>query len=540
MCEYIRIPLKINEIITLTDGENNSTDYIIVGVIGYGGSSIVYKAKKCSEPRTVILKEFYPKALECEIHRNNGILETESTEQFKVLEKAFCDSYRRHLEISEKVALNNTSYPLSLCKGCSTVFITMAPRDGDVLSFLDITRLHDIVIIIIKLSQIIKKYHEAGYLHLDIKPSNIFKDLDEPNLYMFDFDSLCTKENVIAGEFPYSYTEEWAAYELKKGSYSEISEATDIYSIGAVFYWLLFDKQKHIDDDEADILISNMFYDKEPFREYLQKECWFIKDEHPDILEIIVETLSKTLCASVESRYRNADELLADLYKLEDITRTIPKCVESVIDVEYQNLRNRVKRRFVKPFSLEENKEDLENWKKHSPYMPSNDIAKDLLESVLHMQCGDVDKANKLSEKFASDIQDMMVDIGFKQDILKSNAAGYNPDDEAYLMLFQDDPLKLFHHYAGSGNGFYFRGDFEKAVKCYDKSLELLKTVDKGKANKNYLRANVFFGLGLVYKSNGEIDKSQSFFEEALKMVEDDIEDCNPLILKLHEELKEF
>src|SRR5699024_12418571 len=92
------------------------------------------------------------------------------------------------------------------------------------------------------LCSIIEKYHNQGYLHLDIKPSNILV-LPEPkeNVKLFDFDSVEKIEDIKENKIErISYTEDFAALDQRTGKMKRIGKETDIYYIGAVYTYKMY------------------------------------------------------------------------------------------------------------------------------------------------------------------------------------------------------------------------------------------------------------------------------------------------------------
>lgn len=94
------------------------------------------------------------------------------------------------------------------------------------------------------LISIVEQIHKAGVIHCDIKPSNIILD-ESGKVVLIDFGSACKKnrksENIAFVSRGYS------APELFHDE--EVDEKTDIYSIGAVLYYMLTGYQLPDPDD---------------------------------------------------------------------------------------------------------------------------------------------------------------------------------------------------------------------------------------------------------------------------------------------------
>jgi len=81
-------------------------------------------------------------------------------------------------------------------------------------------------------------FHEAGFVHADVKPNNIMVD-DKNNVKIIDFGQSCpigTVKPRIQG------TPDYIAPEQVKRR--QIVPATDVYNLGATMYWLL--TKKHV------------------------------------------------------------------------------------------------------------------------------------------------------------------------------------------------------------------------------------------------------------------------------------------------------
>jgi TolB-like protein/Tfp pilus assembly protein PilF len=95
--------------------------------------------------------------------------------------------------------------------------------------------------LIIKLARTVSYAHKRGILHRDIKPGNILMDADD-ELHLTDFGlaRLVERESTITGTTVEALgTPSYMAPEQAAGDVTQLTSATDVYGLGAVFYHLL-------------------------------------------------------------------------------------------------------------------------------------------------------------------------------------------------------------------------------------------------------------------------------------------------------------
>ena len=165
------------------------------------------------------------------------------------------------------------------------------------------------------LCKTIKKYHDIDILHLDIKPENImiFPESTE-YIMLFDFDSLISKSQLASDEsIVFSFSNGYSAPELSYGNKNNISEKTDIYSIGAIVYYKLFGKyaDSFARKIGAGYDFENMLYSDKRFQ--------------PSFFKTLEIFFQKTLSAYLPHRYNSVDEILpvlSELIRLSDLNST--------------------------------------------------------------------------------------------------------------------------------------------------------------------------------------------------------------------------
>ena len=93
--------------------------------------------------------------------------------------------------------------------------------------------------LIAKVARTVHYAHEHGILHRDIKPGNILLDAKgEPHLTDFGLARLVESESSVTHTLDILGTPSYMA-EQAVGNNTAVSNATDVYGIGAVLYQLL-------------------------------------------------------------------------------------------------------------------------------------------------------------------------------------------------------------------------------------------------------------------------------------------------------------
>ena len=197
-------------------------DYELLEEVGRGGQGAVYRAHQKSLNRTVALKVI-----------GLGPWTTQ----------AHLKRFRREAEAAA-----------SLDHPCIVPIYEVGERDGQCyfsMKFVEGAQLDEAVSretvsirraaeLIAKLARTVHYAHEHGILHRDIKPGNIRLDAKgEPHLTDFGLARLVETESTITGTLEVMGTPSYMAPEQAAGETTKLSNATDIYGLGAVLYQLL-------------------------------------------------------------------------------------------------------------------------------------------------------------------------------------------------------------------------------------------------------------------------------------------------------------
>ncbi len=197
-------------------------DYELQKEIGHGGQGVVFRARQKSLNRTVALKVIALGHWATEEHLKRFRLEAEAAAS---------------LDHSCIVPIYEIGEQDGSC------YFSMKLVEGGQLD--EVVRqeplsLRRAVELIAKLARTIHYAHEHGILHRDIKPGNILLDANgEPHLADFGLARLVETESTVTRTMEVLGTPSYMAPEQAAGQTGQLTSATDVYGLGAVFYQLL-------------------------------------------------------------------------------------------------------------------------------------------------------------------------------------------------------------------------------------------------------------------------------------------------------------
>src|SRR5205814_1495838 len=197
-------------------------DYELVEEVGRGGQGVVFRARQKSLNRTVALKVI-------------SLGQWASTAHLK--------RFRREAEAA--ASLDHPSivpiYEVGEREGAcyfSMKFVEGGQIDK-VVKHKPMT-IRQAAELIAKVARTVHYAHEHGILHRDIKPGNILLDTKgEPQLTDFGLARLVEAESTVTRTMEVMGTPSYMAPEQAAGEYTKLSNATDVYGLGAVLYQLL-------------------------------------------------------------------------------------------------------------------------------------------------------------------------------------------------------------------------------------------------------------------------------------------------------------
>lgn len=294
-----REPVKNGGIIT-----HNGRNLRVTELIGRGGNTLVYKAEYSDSfigggIHVCVVKELFPLHPKGGVYRGeDGRVHYDGTEDFfRTHKQSFISGNKVHLDIlksePDSVGANFDSFEEN-----NTVYSVLGLNSAYTLrqKFRAFQNLSEILQIIIKLLKAVCVFHNHHILHLDISPDNVILSSSngEERVLLIDF-------NGSGGEC-ISINPQYSAPEIKLGRRNNISEASDIFSICAVFVYLISGR-----DFVYAALNLNELKKSEALREIPQTAMSFL-----------LGMLAKGLRSKPSLRFKSVHEMLNACHELQN------------------------------------------------------------------------------------------------------------------------------------------------------------------------------------------------------------------------------
>lgn len=300
----LRIGLQLAEL-NLADMEGNVKKFNIIKELGRGGSCIAYSATYMSNqelPISVCIKECYP--FEFNITRNEKdelIVADEDKEKFRYYLSYIEEAFRNNTELYGTEMSNDVVIPDDIYYANGTVYMVTRPLQGNVLSLEENYSFSDYLKIVKSVARSVRRLHQKGFLYLDVKPSNLWIVKEHVDyVQFFDFDSIVPINTEMRdGQRLYriSYTKGFAPIEQQRGDIDKIGIYSDVYSVGALLFYLVFRRVPEV-------------YDCEAGAEYIYDESIFKGKHYRDkIFGLLDEFFHNTLATYYRDRYSDMQEV---------------------------------------------------------------------------------------------------------------------------------------------------------------------------------------------------------------------------------------
>ena len=220
-------------------------EYVIQSVLGVGGFGITYLARDTRLGLLVAIKEYFPQAYAVRdstqtIHPNSGG-DTGDAENYRWGLQEFLKEARALAQFKH----SNIVRVLRFLEANGTAYMAMEYEEGENLSamlrrhegYLDEPLLLNVFLPVLNGLQAV---HDAGLLHLDIKPDNIYLRRNGVPM-LIDFGSARQRATANRSQ-KVALTPGYAALEQYPGQ-GEIGPWSDVYSLGATLYRCITSKE---------------------------------------------------------------------------------------------------------------------------------------------------------------------------------------------------------------------------------------------------------------------------------------------------------
>lgn len=311
--------LKENQKIILHN-DAGTTEFWVNEVVGQGGSCVAYEVSYYEGGGVAhkgILKEYCPSFLErgnAALREEDGslIISPDQQEAFESGLREFQKAYERinAYLFSNRSATNFHTAQLGLFEGLNTLYTLTALDDGKSLDKIEKQNVHTQMKIALAVTKAVEMYHGAGYLHLDIKPQNIFVMSNVSEIIkLFDFDSLTDMQKLRSGALVnIPLPGEYYVPELAQRNIRNIGVQTDIFEIGVLVFEGLFGRAPEPNEMNSDSSID-------------LDSCPLLQNVSPKAKYEIEWLLQNTLQISQYNRYESTAPLKQQLQKIIDLTQ---------------------------------------------------------------------------------------------------------------------------------------------------------------------------------------------------------------------------
>lgn len=263
-----RIALKSNTPLRLYNDRGEAIHCVIESEIGRGGSCIVYEAARVTDTGDKTLyrvKEFYPYKLNIARDENNGLIPSANdAETFAKRQEQFRSDFSRTNQLFySDVNYASMTNQLDVFKQNGTSYILSAYSSKKTLATYKPETLKECVALVKQVAHVLGNIHRQGYLYLDTKPDNVLVvDGYQKQVQLFDFDSLLSIQEIrktsklSCSDIRISYTKGFAPIELQTSKIKRLGPHTDVYSVGALLFYLLFGYTPTAPDCETDAVFD--------------------------------------------------------------------------------------------------------------------------------------------------------------------------------------------------------------------------------------------------------------------------------------------
>jgi len=258
-------------------------EYTIESVLGQGGFGITYLARDTKLSSQVAIKEYFPQAFAARQEQSTIVPRTYSNPSAEENYRWGLQEFLKEAQALAKFKHNNIVRVLRFLEANGTAYMVMEYEEGESLAdhlrkhggFLDEPMLLQVFLPILSGLQAV---HNAGLLHLDIKPDNIYLRTNGKPM-LIDFGSARHTTHQSEASKKIALTPGYSALEAYPNQ-GEQGPWSDVYSIGATLYRCMTGKAptdalerfQTIGRDQPDPLVMATEFDR-PFYSSHIREC---------------------------------------------------------------------------------------------------------------------------------------------------------------------------------------------------------------------------------------------------------------------------
>ena len=313
-----RIALKSNTPLCLCNDRGEAIHCVIESEIGRGGSCIVYEAARITDTGDKTLyrvKEFYPYKLNIARDENNALIPSANdAEGFAQRQEQFRSDFSR----TNQLFYSDTNYSsmtnqLDVFRQNGTSYVLSAYSSKKTLATYKPESLKECITLVKQVAYVLgNNIHKQGYLYLDTKPDNVLVvDGYQKQIQLFDFDTLLPIQEVRKtsklsySDVRLSYSKGFAPIELQTSKIKRLGAHTDVYSVGALLFYLLFSYTPTAPDCETDAVFdfTKIQYD--------YRKC----DDR--LFDSLSDFFHNALAVYYADRYQSMQEVSEQLQKIE-------------------------------------------------------------------------------------------------------------------------------------------------------------------------------------------------------------------------------
>ncbi|MDJ0554014.1 MAG: AAA family ATPase [Microcoleaceae cyanobacterium MO_207.B10] len=277
----------------MTESNIQLPSYQIESLLHEGMKSLVYRGKRTSDQKSVILKFLrseYPTFYELVKFQNQYII-TKNLDSPKIVKPISLENYRNSLVL---VMLDEGYISLSEYIKNHIISLNQCLKIGMILA------------------NILEELYQNRIIHKDIKPANILIHPQSLEIKLIDFSiaSLLSKEtqeikntNILEGTLAYISPEQTGR--MNRG----IDYRSDFYSLGVTLYELLSRKLPFASTDPMELIHS-----------HIARQPVSVSSEN--IPEVVANIVMKLMAKNAEDRYQSALGLKYDLEKCLNLLET--------------------------------------------------------------------------------------------------------------------------------------------------------------------------------------------------------------------------